>query len=140
MRAFTLRALVLSVATVGFGCSGEIDNLPTTPDPVIVTDTFTGTININGAATHNVFTTATGTVTARLTSLGDNPPARIGLALGTLASGGTVCNIVVANDNAVVTTEIVGSVQSLAGSLCARIYDVGSLTESVSYTFTVTHP
>jgi hypothetical protein len=140
MRAIILRALVLSVATVGFGCSGEIDNLPTTPDPVIVTDTFTGTININGAATHNVFTTATGNVTARLTSLGDNPPSKIGLALGTLASGGTVCNVVVANDNAVVTTEVVGTVQSLAGSLCARIYDVGSLTESVSYTFTVTHP
>jgi hypothetical protein len=140
MRAIIFRALVLSVAAAGFGCSGDIANLPTTPDPVIVTDTFTGTININGAATHNVFTTATGTVAARLTSLGDNPPAKIGFALGTLASGGTVCNVVVANDNAVVSTEVIGTVQSLAGSLCARIYDVGSLTESVSYTFTVTHP
>ena len=64
MKAFILRALVIAMAGVAAGCSGEIDNLPTTPDPVIVTETFTGTININGAATHNVFTGATGTVTS----------------------------------------------------------------------------
>ena len=34
-----------------------------------------------------------------MTSLGDNPPAKIGFALGTLASGGTVCTVVLANDN-----------------------------------------
>ena len=140
MRTFIVRALVLPVAVMTFGCSGEIANFPTTPDPVFVTDTFTGTLNINGGATHNIFTSATGTVTARLTSLGDNPPAKIGFALGTLGSGGTVCTVVLANDNAVVTSEVTGTVSSLAGSLCARVYDVGSLTESVPYTFTVTHP
>ena len=56
MRAIILRALALSFAAVAVGCSGEIDNLPTTPDPVIVTETFTGTLNVNGAVTHNVFT------------------------------------------------------------------------------------
>jgi hypothetical protein len=135
-----LRALVLSIAAVGAGCSGDIANFPTTPDPVFVTETFSGTININGAAMHPVFTGATGTVTARLTSLGDNPPSKIGFALGTLATGGTVCTVVLANDNAVVTSEVTGTVSSLAGALCVRIYDVGSLTESVSYTLTVTHP
>ena len=38
MRAIILRALVLSVALVAAGCEGEIDNLPTTPDPVFVTE------------------------------------------------------------------------------------------------------
>ncbi len=63
-----LRALVLSIAAVGAGCSGDINNLPTTPDPVFVTETFSGTININGSETiayltDNSFTTAgTGTI------------------------------------------------------------------------------
>jgi hypothetical protein len=140
MRSFLLRALVLPLAAVAFGCSGDIDDFPTTPDPVFVTDTFTGTLTINGGATHNIFTSATGSVTAKLTSLGDNPPAKIGFALGTLASGGTVCTVILANDNAVVTSEVSGTVSTLAGSLCARVYDVGSLTEPVPYTFTVTHP
>ena len=29
---------------------------------------------------------------------------------------------------------------SLAGSLCVRIYDTGALTETIPYTFTVSHP
>jgi hypothetical protein len=138
MRAFILRALVLSVAAVGAGCSGEINNLPTTPDPVVVTETFSGTININGAATHSVFTSATGTVTATLTSLGENAPAKIGFAMGTLA--GSTCSLILVNDNAVSTTVLSGTVSTLGGSLCVRVYDVGALTEPVSYTMVVSHP
>ena len=138
MRSFMLRLLVLSMAAVAVGCSGEIDNIPTTPDPVIVTETFTGTLTINGAVTHNVFTGATGTVSATLTSLGDNPPEKVGFSMGTLA--GSTCAVVLHNDAAVVTSNIVGTMTSLAGSICVRIHDVGALTAPVSYTFTVTHP
>ena len=138
MRAFILRALVLSIAAVGAGCSGEINNIPTTPDPVVVTETFSGTININGAATHNVFTSATGTVTATLTSLGENAPAKIGFAMGTLS--GATCSLILVNDNAVTSSVLLGTVSTLGGSLCVRVYDVGALTESVSYTMVVSHP
>ena len=103
-----------------------------------MTETFTGTININGAATHHVFTSATGLVTATLTSLGENAPAKVGFSMGTLS--GATCSVVLHNDAAVVTSSLSGTVSSLAGSLCVRIYDVGALTESVSYTFTVNHP
>jgi hypothetical protein len=137
MRLLTLRSLLVSLPLL-MGCSGEIENFPTTPDPVLVTETFSGTLTINGAATHNVFNNATGTVTATLTSLGDNPPAKIGFSLGTLA--GSTCTLILTNDNAVVTSILVGTVTTLAGRLCVRVYDVGALTEPVSYTFTVTHP
>jgi hypothetical protein len=141
MRSLMTRAFVLPVAALAFfaaSCSGDIDDFPTTPDPVFVTETFSGSININGAATHNVFTGATGTVTATLTALGENPPAKIGFSMGTLS--GATCQIVLRNDQAVVTSVITGTVSNLAGSLCVSVYDVGSLTESVSYTFTVNHP
>ncbi len=138
MKSSIVRALVLPIAFAAFGCSGEIDNFPTTPDPVIVTETFTGTLSVNGAVTHNVFTSATGAVSATLTSLGDNPPEKVGFSMGTLA--GATCSVVLHNDNAVVTSNLTGTVTTLAGSICVRVHDVGSLTEPVSYTFTVTHP
>jgi hypothetical protein len=141
MHSFIFRfGLALPLLFVIAGCSGQIDQLPTTPDPVITTDTFTGTLTVNGAQTHFVFTTATGLVTATITSLGDNPPAKVGFSLGTLA--GTTCtsNPTLYNDSAVVTTVLSGSVQTLGGSLCARIYDTGALTQAVPYTFTVSHP
>lgn len=130
--------LVLVVAVSG-ACSGLIDELPTTPDPVFTTETFTGTLTVNGGQTHQFFTSATGAVTATLTSLGETPgDTVVGFSMGTLA--GATCNIVLANDQAVVTTVLNGTVSTLGGTLCVRMYDVGKLTAPVEYSFTVSHP
>jgi hypothetical protein len=139
MRAFILRALALAVAIGAAGCEGEINNFPTTPDPVTVTETFTGTLTVNGAQTHNVFTGATGLVSATITSLGETAPAKVGFSMGTLSSVGT-CTVIVHNDNAVVTTALTGTVANLNGTLCVRIFDVGVMSAPVDYTFTVSHP
>jgi hypothetical protein len=139
MRAFILRALVLLAAIGAAGCEGEIVNIPTTPDPVTVTDTFTGRLTVNGAQTHNVFTGATGLVTATITSLGETAPEKVGFSMGTLSSVGT-CTVIVHNDNAVVQTALTGTVANLNGTLCVRIFDVGSMTAPVDYSLTVSHP
>jgi len=137
MRAFTLVAVAFPLLLVSAGCDSVIDSIPTTPDPVTVTETFTGSININGAATHPFFTTATGAVTATVTALGEDPPSAIGISLGTYA--GSTCSLVLTNDKAVVTSVVSGVVTTLGGSLCVRIYDVGSLTQSASYEIRVEH-
>jgi len=140
MRLSMFRVFVLPLALMAGACSSVYDTFPTTPDPVIVTETFTGTININGAATHSFFTSATGSVTATLTSLGETPPTNVGFSLGTFS--GTTCSVNVGlfSDKAVVNTVVIGTVSTLGGSLCVRINDVGALTESVPYTITVQHP
>jgi hypothetical protein len=139
MRAIILPALAVSVALVAAGCEGDIANIPTTPDPVFVTETFSGTLTVNGAQTHNVFTSATGMVTATVTSLGENAPAKVGFSIGTLSTVGN-CTVVVSNDSAVVNSSLAGTVASLNGSLCVRVFDVGALSAPVDYTFTVNHP
>ena len=139
MRLFILRLLIVSLAATVSACSGLIDEFPTTPDPVITTETFTGTLTVNGGATHPVFTGATGQVVATLTSLGETPPSKVGFSMGTLGLTGA-CNIVLRNDNAVVSTALTGTVSSLSGSLCVSVYDTGAMTAPVDYTFTVSHP
>jgi hypothetical protein len=138
MRLLILRALIASLAVMVAACSGLIDELPTTPDPVITTETFTGTLTVNGGQTHQFFTSATGAVTATLTSLGEAPPETVGFSMGTMA--GSTCTIVLANDQAVVTSVLTGTVSTLQGALCVRMYDVGKLTAPVDYSFTVSHP
>jgi ABC-type nitrate/sulfonate/bicarbonate transport system permease component len=140
MRLSTFCVFALFLAVMGGGCSGQLDQFPTTPDPVRVTETYTGTLTINGAATHSFFTGATGSVVATLTSLGENPPAAVGFSMGTFS--GATCSITTGlfNDRAVVTSVITGTVSTLSGSLCVRIHDVGSLTESVPYEIKVEHP
>lgn len=133
------RVLISVLAVSVSACSGLIDELPTTPDPVFTTETFTGTLTVNGGQTHQFFTSATGAVTATLTSLGETPSdTMVGFSMGTLA--GATCNIVLANDQAVVSTVLNGTVSTLGGTLCVRMYDVGKLTAPVAYTFTVSHP
>lgn len=137
LRLFKFVVLALPLLLASSACDSAIDDIPTTPDPVTVTETFTGNININGAATHNFFTSATGAVTATLTSLGENPPTQVGFSLGTFA--GSSCSLTITNDKAVVTSIVSGVVTTLGGSLCVRIYDVGSLTESVPYEIRIEH-
>ena len=133
------RLLLVLVAVSAAGCSGLIDELPTTPDPVITTETFSGTLTVNGGQTHPVFTSATGSVVATLTSLGEAPPEVVGFSMGTLSLSGA-CNTMLSNDNAIVNTVLNGTVSTLQGSLCVRVYDTGKLTGPVNYTFTVSHP
>lgn len=137
MRASKFVVLAIPVVLAVAGCDGVIDDIPTTPDPVTVTETFTGSVTINGAATHTFFTSATGAVTATLTSLGENPPSQVGLSLGTYA--GSTCSLVLTNDKAVVSSVVSGVVTTLGGSLCVRIYDVGSLTAPAPYEIRVEH-
>ena len=120
------------------GC-GE-DEIPTspTPEPVIVTDTFSGTINRNGAATHQFTTTSGGALTATVTSLAPDDLV-IGFAVGLW--NGSVCDLTrgLVRDEAVESTVIYGTVNA-SGELCVRIYDVGRIGESADYEITVTHP
>jgi hypothetical protein len=63
----------------------------------------------------------------------------VGVSLGTWT--GSTCQIVIANDRATQSSQLQGSV-GLAGLLCARVYDVGTITSGspVTYELTVRHP
>ena len=71
-------------------------------------------------------------MTATLTSLGENPPSKVGFSMGTLAGD---LQHRPANDNAVVTTVLSGTVSTLQGALCVSVYDTGALAEFGDYTF-----
>lgn len=138
IRNATLPALLLALSLTGVGCSDDEPTTPTSSSPApTVTETFSGMVNRNGAATHNFNTSASGTVTATLTTLGPDNALVVGLSLGTW--NGSVCQIVLANDRATQSTVITGAVSAL-GSLCVRIYDVGTITDPITYEITVVHP
>src|SRR5262249_29536884 len=128
---WALAAAMVSAAA----CGGENVTPPTTPTPAPQTQVFTGTLNINGAATHPFTSQAGGSVTATPTPV--DPHVTIRLSLGTW--NGASCHIIIANDAAVVSNSVVGTVAS-AGSLCVRVYDIGQFTGATSYTITALYP
>jgi hypothetical protein len=139
IRSFTLFTALLVLAAVSASCSNSNQpTIPTAPTPVTTTETFTGTINKNGAFTHTFFTTTTGTVQATLTALDPESTTNIGFSMGTYS--GSTCAVLLANDSAVKTSVITGSVNSAGGNLCIRVYDVGKITEETTYEVQVVHP
>jgi hypothetical protein len=131
------RAGMLAAALFVAACDNGPDLTPG-PTPVPVTETFTGTVNLNGAISHGFNVSAAGSITATITAI-DPSGSFLGFQLGTWS--GAVCSAVLSNDAGTLSSALTANTQS-AASLCVKMHDPnGILTDkSVTYTVTVTHP
>lgn len=127
----------LLCASLLMAACGGTNNIapPTGATPIPITETFTDTIERNGAKTYPFVVQAGGTVTASLTAV--SPAVVLGVSLGTW--NGLACQVIIANDKAVVGTVVTGTASAI-GNLCARVYDVGGVTVATEYTLSVFHP
>jgi hypothetical protein len=140
VRQVGLAALIALGSLTAGACGDDSTSTPTTPTTPIIpttTETFAGTLTINGAVTHVFASSLAGTVTAQLTAIDPAASQVLGLSLGTW--NGSSCQVVIANDAATLNSIATGQVTA-ATNLCARVYDVGKLSDSLSYTITVVHP
>ena len=138
-------AAVLGVALAASACSDNTlsqlaASSTTTPNPQ--TELFTGTLSQNGAFQHIFTTTTLGAVTVSITGLSPNSSQIVGLSLGVWT--GSQCSTSPQTGGASNDTATTGSSITLnataGGNLCARLYDVGFVTQPVLYTITITHP
>jgi ABC-type transport system substrate-binding protein len=134
---FLSRAALLALALVGSACDNGPD-ASTAPTPVLVTETFTGTVTLNGAVSHGFTVSTGGPTVAEITAI-DPAGAFIGFEMGTWS--GVVCTAVLSNDAGTVASVLRANTQSSA-SLCVRMHDPnGILIDTpVTYTVTVVHP
>jgi hypothetical protein len=129
-RTFLLCAVLCAAA-----CDDSTLSTATTPT-TITTQTFTGTLSVNGGKTEQFATTGRGPVNATLTSV--NPDtAIIGVSIGVW--NGISCQLVQINDQAM-QGAVVSATVSGVGNLCLRVYDPGKLTGPVDYSVDVSHP
>jgi hypothetical protein len=141
IRVSSLRFRILTLhialaAAVAAAACGE-DTIPTQPDPVSVTEAFAGTLTPNDAESHT-FDSQRGTVTATLLNIDPNPDstATIGFSLGTW--NGVSCAAVLSNDKALAGTTIIGTVNG-TGTLCVRMFDIGTISGPLGYEVRVIH-
>ena len=132
---FCVIPLLTATALAGCGSSNDPTNTPTTPTPVAVSETFNGSLNVNGAQNHSFGVERAGTVSAQIKTLSDQA-ATIGVSLGTW--NGVACTVIIRNTAAVLNTAITGTAQN-TGQYCVSLNDVGKLTAGVDYSVEVTH-
>ena len=138
VRALFAVVVVVAIGAGAAGCGSTTTTTTTTPTTpaVSITETYTGTVAVNGAATFSFGVVAAGAVTATYKSMSPATGATMGLALGTW--NGASCQVVIANDNAVVNSTVIGQA-SAAGNLCVRAYDIGKLTATQTIELSITH-
>jgi hypothetical protein len=130
----------LVVAATVAACGGSSNTTPVVaPTGMLVTDTFTGTVQV-GALDFKPFTVTTGgAVNVTLVAAGPPPTITMGLAIGTPSSTG-VCSILSGGStvtSASTTAQLTGTLA--AGTYCVEVVDVGNAAGPIAYTVTVAH-
>ena len=128
---------LVAVSLIMSGCHSSSDNPVVAPPPPTLTDSFTGTLTMNGAAVYPFNVTGSSQIQAQLTTLSPDSTKPVGLSLGTW--NGSICQIVLDNPNSVQGSVVPGA-SSATGSFCVRIYDAaGTVVNPQTYTIDVQH-
>jgi len=117
------------------GCSDPVP--PTTPTPAepTITETFSDTLLVGGANTHQFLVTTIGGVKVTLTSV--NPAAAVGLGVGFPSLGS--CTLLDRIETVAGNSIQLSGTANAPGNLCVEIFDVGNLVEPAAYTINVLH-
>ena len=131
--------LVAAMGVAAAGCDPETvnDGSPVPSPTVPVTESFAGSVTVNGAQTFAFQALGSGFVQATIKTFGPETAMKVGLAIGTY--NGVTCSQILTNDNAAQGITVTGAVAS-AAALCVRIYDVGQLTQANTFEITVIQP
>lgn len=130
-----LAAVLLAAFLVA--CDDGDPASPAAPDPVRVSETFSGTLVKGETKTHSL-TVKAGVVTATLTSLSPSASTLIGMAYGLW--NGTTCSPItptaVSSNSMFVGASLVGTATTDV-SLCVRVFDVGNIPAGTSYSYSI---
>ena len=137
---------VLSVLIAGGVAAGMLGvtacggATPVAPTVVTTTETFSGSLSQGTIMVHPFVVAAQGTVVITMTAL-SGPVSTIAMGMDVGTWDGTNCTSI---SGSAISTAKVGSVISgtaVPSNLCARVFDVGNIgaTDSYTYTLTVLH-
>ena len=142
LRMGLLGALLVALLGAASACSDDgtttTTSASTTSPTGNITETFTGTLTLNGAATFPFTSLSSGAIAATLTAFTPDTTLKVGIWLGVFANG--LCSFGVANDDAVQGSTI-NAFAVQAGNYCVRVYDSkGNIPQTETYQIDVTHP
>jgi hypothetical protein len=128
---------IVAASLIMVGCGDSSSEATVVTPPPTLTDTFSGTLSLNGATTFAFAVTGLGNITAQLTTLSPDSTRPVGVSLGTW--NGSICQIILRNDNSVQGSQVVGTA-STTGSFCVTIYDAaGTVVGPQAFTLDVYH-
>ena len=145
-RVFLQRACVPAVVLLSAlwwtACGSNNDSsLTPQPGPILVTETFSGTIGQNEAMVHAFSVTSSGTLMAGYTTLSPASVTALGLGIAAWDASSQTCALNVSQNDAARSGNTGISGTPSPGYFCVRAYDGGNVPAgvAVSYTLQVQH-
>ncbi|TAK12867.1 MAG: hypothetical protein EPO35_10915 [Acidobacteria bacterium] len=133
-----IAALLLPVAACDNGPSTTDDTTsPTTPTTSPVTESFSTQLFVGGSASRSFTAVKAGTATVTLVSAG-TATTKVGFGLGVPDVLGSGCVFTRSSEAATAGTSFTLPVD--AGTYCVRVYDVGALTSTITFSVTIIRP
>jgi hypothetical protein len=135
-------AMLAAAGAVACNSSNSSSTLPAVAaTPVYTTETFTGTVAVQGLDTKQFTVAISGNISVTLTAAGPPSTITMGVFVGQPATAGSATCIALSGG---VTSGPASSTPLLSGPLtagayCVQIYDVGNQTGPITYTMTVNH-
>lgn len=137
----TLLTLTAALALAAAACTKDNTTAATTTTTSArTTDTFTGTVRVNGSDAHSFPLSQSGLVEVTLTAAAPPSTIAIEVAIGAPNEASTCVPFAGASANVQAGSAVQLSGVVSAGTICVLVRDIGSQTAPVTYTITVTHP
>jgi hypothetical protein len=140
MTTRTRARVLLAAGAIALSACGSDSPTSSTPSPSPSRnpETFVGTLT-KGGSSYNLFNvTQAGQVDVTLTKT--DPVATITVGLGISQTSAGLCIPVLVAYNNAATAGTVMSGNAAVGAYCAVVYDIGNVTDPLTYTVTVVHP
>jgi hypothetical protein len=134
-----LAACTLATAACSTSSDPSTSSLPTAPTTPLVTENFSGTVQVLGSDAHTfTVTSANAPITLTLTSAGPPPTITMGFGIGTWDATTSTCTFV---SSGFVQTQAgpTYSATIASGLFCLMVSDIGNLSAPIIYTAVVTH-
>jgi hypothetical protein len=137
------RVALIAAAALAASCGGSTTSpsVVSPANPTVVTETFTGTVQIGATNVHNFTVSAPGTVNVTMTAAGPPSTITMGLGVGNPGAAGTCVFLSGGTTQAIAstTTPQLSGALAASGAYCVAIGDIGNAAGPITYSITVSH-
>ena len=132
------RALGLLLAALAASC-GDTPTTPTSTAPVSpLTESFSSQLSVKGTSSRSFVTPSRGSVSVTLSATFPSGTV-VGLGVGIPRANGSGCLLSTSvQTGAAASPQIV--IDADKGEYCVQVYDLGTLTDAISFTIAIVHP
>ena len=141
MNRLAQMSAAVAIAITAAACGGSsAASTVTAPSGTVVTETFTGVVQVGQQSVNNFNVTTPGTISVTLVSTSPQTTLTMGIGVGNPGTGG-ICAYLsggTANVSASSTAALSGSLAA-SGAYCVGVGDIGNAAGPITYTVTVAH-